>query len=119
MTATDPTPTDGAEVEALAEVLEDAMVAYDEDGRVFGTSGAGAYFLGKHLAPVVADMLATVTAERDRARNLVVALEGELAETLEQVGALVESWSGRGREYAGPVSRAHAGQLRAVIEPRP
>lgn len=51
--------------EALTERLEQALVAYDEDGRVFGTSGAGAYFLAKHLAPQLADLLA-----RERANAL-------------------------------------------------
>lgn len=31
------------------EALENALVEYDEDGRIFGTSGAGAFFLADHL----------------------------------------------------------------------
>ncbi len=33
----------------LIDTIEDALVTYDEQCQLFGTSGAGAYFLAKHL----------------------------------------------------------------------
>lgn len=41
-------PADAEEV--LVEAIEDALVEYDTDGRIFGTSGAGAFPLAQHLA---------------------------------------------------------------------
>lgn len=35
--------------EQAIEAMEDDLVAYDVDGRVFGTSGAGASFLARYL----------------------------------------------------------------------
>ena len=36
--------------DALIDSIENALVEYDEQGQLFGSSGAGAYFLAKHLA---------------------------------------------------------------------
>lgn len=48
-----------AELEFLTEELEDLLVAYDESGHPFGTSGAGAYFLAEHI--VASDWFKRVT----------------------------------------------------------
>lgn len=42
------TTTDATD-EAAVEQLEQLLVQYDEQGQLFGTSGAGAYFLAKFL----------------------------------------------------------------------
>lgn len=48
-----PEPAD-LDLEPLTEWLEDVLVEYDEQGQLFGTSGAGAYFLARHLARALA-----------------------------------------------------------------
>lgn len=38
-----------AALEVIAEDLEDVLVEYDEQGDLFGSSGAGAQFLAVHI----------------------------------------------------------------------
>ena len=62
------------------DALEQTLVAYDERGGMFGTSGAGAYFLATHL--LASDWLAAHDAEVARAaakeerERIAVAFEG-------------------------------------------
>jgi hypothetical protein len=46
--------SDAPDLEPLTDWLEGVLVEYDERGELFGTSGAGAYFLARHLARALA-----------------------------------------------------------------
>lgn len=42
-----PAPLD--DEEAMTEALEDLLVSYDTEATIFGTTGAGAFFLAEYL----------------------------------------------------------------------
>lgn len=46
---THPAEDDALDPEVLIDRIQDLLVEYDEDGRVFGTSGAGSLFLAEFL----------------------------------------------------------------------
>ena len=107
-----------ADVTAAAEVLGRAML----DLRSLlarGLSGAEwSRTCGRHLAAALraANLLADprLTAERDRARDIAVALEGQVA----RVEALAEEWE-RTTVRARPAFLVAADEIRAALDPDP
>ncbi|AIY15813.1 hypothetical protein GUY44_07580 [Pimelobacter simplex] len=89
--------------ENLVDAIETALVDYDKDGRIFGSSGAGAFFLADHLAKSGAFTMPAVLCAHDHPAAFADAWDGlmdelgDLRAARDRVRDLVET----ARKHAG------------------
>lgn len=99
--------------EALVDRIQDALVEYDEDGRIFGSSGAGAYFLADHLAKSGAIALPAVLCAHRHPQEFANQWDhlmdelGDLRAARNQIRELADN----ARKHAGGPHTAHVDVL--------